>query len=33
MHVLGILYIVLMLGAVASIGDVVGTWIQDRRTR
>ena len=31
MHVLGILYICLMLGAVLSLGDVVGAWIQDRR--
>jgi hypothetical protein len=33
MHVLGILYIVLMLGALASVGDVVGAWLFDRRTR
>lgn len=33
MHILGILYIVLMLGALASVGDVVGAWLFDRRTR
>lgn len=31
MHVLGILYICLMLGALFSLGDVVGAWVQDRR--
>jgi hypothetical protein len=33
MHILGILYIVVMLGALASVGDVVGAWLFDRRAR
>jgi hypothetical protein len=32
-HILGILYICLMLGALLSLGDVAGSWIQDRRAR
>ena len=31
MHILGILYICLMLGALLSLGDIVGAGIQDRR--
>ena len=31
MHVLGILFIVLMVGSLLSVGDVVGTWLLDRR--
>lgn len=33
MHILGILYVCLMLGALVSVGDVIGAWLFDRRTR
>jgi hypothetical protein len=33
MHVLGILYLCLMAGALLSLGDVVGAWLFDRRRR
>lgn len=32
MHVLGILYLCLLFGALLSLGDVVGAWLFDRRT-
>jgi hypothetical protein len=31
MHILGILFICLFLGAFASLGDIVGAWLFDRR--
>lgn len=33
MHILGLLFILLILGSVASLGDIVGAWLFDRRTR
>jgi hypothetical protein len=31
MHVLGLLFIVLILGNLAALGDSVGVWLFDRR--
>lgn len=30
-HIFGLLFVVLILGAVASVGDVVGAWMFDRK--
>lgn len=31
MHVLGLLFLCLILGSVLSLGDVVGAWLFDRK--
>lgn len=32
-HILGALFLALMLGSMASLGDYVGVWLFDRRNR
>lgn len=31
MHILGLLFLCLVIGSLASFGDVVGAWLFDRR--